>query len=283
MRCLRWLLFGSLFAGCAGPRAVGATALVAPMGAGRVTVVQASEVEWEALNPARGDKSPRAATLWGDRNASGPTGFLVRFSDGFSSPPHIHNVSYRGVVLRGLVHNDDPNADDQWMPVGSFWTQPKGAAHVTAAMGSDVLAYIEIEEGPYLVHPVDQAFDMDEVPINVDTSNLVWLDAPGMTRSEVAQIAYLWGEPGTRALNGTLIRLPAGFDGELRAYGPSFRAVVVEGRIRHEAIARGAANLEPGSLFESEDAVAHRVACGDGSACVVYVRAEGEFEVVADP
>ena len=74
-------------------------------------VILASEVKWEQLNPARGDKSPKAATLWGDRKGSVPTGFLVKFMDGFSSPPHIHNVSYCGVVISGLIHNDDPNAD----------------------------------------------------------------------------------------------------------------------------------------------------------------------------
>jgi hypothetical protein len=83
-------------------------------------VVLTSEVNWEQLNPARGDKSPKAGTLWGDRNGPGPTGFLLKPADGFKSPPHIHNVSYRGVVISGLVHNDDPNADDMWMPTGSF-------------------------------------------------------------------------------------------------------------------------------------------------------------------
>ncbi|MEW8217519.1 MAG: DUF4437 domain-containing protein, partial [Candidatus Thiodiazotropha taylori] len=30
-------------------------------------VVLASEIDWQQLNPARGDKSPQAGTLWGDR------------------------------------------------------------------------------------------------------------------------------------------------------------------------------------------------------------------------
>lgn len=61
----------------------------------RSVVLGFDELSWQALNPLRGDKSPQAATLWGDRNGLAPTGFLVRFVDGFSSPPHIHNVSYR--------------------------------------------------------------------------------------------------------------------------------------------------------------------------------------------
>ena len=146
-------------------------------------VILTSEVKWELLNPARGDKSPKAGTLWGDRKGSGPTGFLVKFVDGFSSPPHIHNITYRGVVIRGLIHNDDPNAENMWMPVGSFWTQPKGEVHITAAKGSTNVAYIEIDKGPYLVLPPKEAFDSGERPINVDASNIVWIDQPGMPAS----------------------------------------------------------------------------------------------------
>ena len=40
-------------------------------------VVLISEVEWEQLNPARGDKSPQAGTLWGDRKGTVATGFLA--------------------------------------------------------------------------------------------------------------------------------------------------------------------------------------------------------------
>ena len=155
-----------------------------------VEVVLASEVQWEHLNPARGDLAPKAGTLWGDRNGTGPTGFLLRPSDGFQSPPHTHNVSYRGVVIRGLIHNDDPNADRMWMPAGSFWTQPKGGVHITAAQGRDSLAYIEIEEGPYLVLPVEKEFHSGEIPINVDESNLIWLDASNIVWIDA---------PGTKA------------------------------------------------------------------------------------
>jgi hypothetical protein len=138
-------------------------------------VVLKSEVAWTYLNPARGDKAPMAGTLWGDRSGTGPTGFLLKPKDGFESPPHIHNVSYRGVVISGVIHNDDPNAADMWMPAGSFWTQPKGEVHITAAKGTETLAYIEIEEGPYLVLPAEKAFDSGERPVNVDKSNIVWL------------------------------------------------------------------------------------------------------------
>ena len=155
-------------------------------------VILASEVKWEKLNPARGDKSPQAGTLWGDRKGTVSTGFLARFVDGFSSPPHIHNAIYRAVVISGTIHNDAPDAVDMWMPAGSFWTQPKGEVHITAARGATNVALVEVDKGPYLVLPIEEAFDSGKRPVNVDASNIVWVDQPGMQASANGpKVAYL--------------------------------------------------------------------------------------------
>ena len=120
---------------------------------------------------------------------------LVKFQKGFSSPPHIHNITYRGIVIDGLMHNDDPSAEKMWLPSGSFWTQPAGESHITAANGDDNLIYLEIDSGPYLVKPVEQAFDNGERPINMTENNLFWLNVKDATWLEAgnAQISYLWG------------------------------------------------------------------------------------------
>lgn len=94
-------------------------------------VVLSAEIDWQQLNPAQGDQSPQAGTIWGDRNGTEATGFLAKFVDGFSSPPHIHNVTYRAMVIQELIHNDDPDAEKMWMLAGFFWTQPAGEAHIT--------------------------------------------------------------------------------------------------------------------------------------------------------
>ena len=152
-------------------------------------------------------------------------------------PPTSSNVSYRGVVLAGQVHNDDPDAENQWMPAGSFWTQPKGGVHITSAQGQYNLAYIEIEDGPYLVQPTEEAFHSGEVPINVDPTNLVWLpagDIQWMTPDHLpagCEVAFLWGEPQTNGRHGTFLRLPAGFSGHLLAQDDC-RAVVVQGALQ---------------------------------------------------
>ena len=51
-------------------------------------VIPANKVKWGYLNPLRGDQSPVAADLWGDRTADTATGMLVRFKKG-SSPCRI--------------------------------------------------------------------------------------------------------------------------------------------------------------------------------------------------
>lgn len=243
-------------------------------------VVLASEVEWEQLNPARGDASPKAGTLWGDRKGTVPTGFLARFVDGFSSPPHIHPVTYRAVVISGSIHNDDPDAAKMWMPAGSFWTQPKGEVHITSAKGGDNIALVEIDKAPYLVRSFKEAYDSGEKPINVDASNIVWVDLPGMPASANGpKIAYLWGKLLDGQSNGSFVKLPAGFSGKIHSHGTTFRAVVIKGQPQY--LEDGVKTLEPGSYFGSNGETVHEISSAEAAESVIYIRTNGMYEVVA--
>ena len=93
------------------------------------------------------------------------------------------------------MHNDDPNADKLWMPAGSFWTQPAGENHITAASGESNLIFLEIDSGPYLVKPSKEQFDNGERPVNLHASNLVWLGADYLDfiKSDNVELAPLWG------------------------------------------------------------------------------------------
>lgn len=252
----------------------------ASFAAAQTEVVLTSEVTFDKLNPARGDQSPQAGTLWGDRNGTAATGFLFRPVDGFESPPHIHNVTYRGVVISGLVHNDDPTATEMWMPSGSFWTQPAGEPHITSAVGTDTMAYIEIDEGPYLVMPTTEAFDHGERPVNLDATNLVWLDARtthwiDLTDGPGPQVAFLWGNPQDDAPDGALLKLPAGFTGELRSNATQLRAVVIQG-----TPTLGDQTLETGSYFGSQGPTTHVLSVPTATGTLLYLRTEGgQFEV----
>ena len=246
-------------------------------------VVTADKVEWGWLNPLRGDKSPAAGKLWGDRTKNGPAGFLVKFKKGFSSPPHIHNITYRGVVIEGLLHNDDEKAKEQWLPAGSFWVQPAGEAHITAATGEANLAYIEIQEGPYLVKSTTEAFDNGERPLNVDKSNLVWLNASDITwikDNSGVQTAFLWGSHKEGELNASLIKFPAGFKGEIINNSPNLRAVIIQGSITHQTAKDDKVDvLDAGSYFGAAENSTHKISSEKES--IVYFRTNGKFEVAS--
>ncbi|TVZ10003.1 mannose-6-phosphate isomerase-like protein (cupin superfamily) [Cellulophaga sp. RHA_52] len=244
-------------------------------------VVTADNVEWGWLNPLRGDKSPAAGKLWGDRTKNEPAGFLVKFKKGFSSPPHIHNITYRGVVIQGLLHNDDEKAEKQWLPAGSYWQQPAGEAHITAADGQENLAFLDIQEGPYLVQPTSEAFDNGERPINVDKTNMVWLNAKDIKwvkeKSNV-QTAFLWGSHEENQLRATLLKLPAGFSGSIKNLSPNFRAVVISGGITHQFSKKDAKNeLQPGSYFGAKKGATSKITTEKET--VIYIRSNGNFEV----
>ncbi|MEM7676575.1 MAG: DUF4437 domain-containing protein, partial [Myxococcota bacterium] len=194
---------------------------------------------------------------------------LLRPVDGFRSPPHIHNVSYRAVVIRGLIHNDAPEAKDRWMAQGAYWTQAKGAVHITAAQGPETLAYIEIDEGPYLVWPVDRAFEADQKSRNIDAKDIAWTS----TKKDV-EVAALWGDSTNGGIHGSFFRIPPGFQGTLQNIGSSFRGVLVAG-----AFNLGEISLKPGAYFDAFEPTAQRISCEGKEACIVYTRTKGAFDV----
>lgn len=232
-----------------------------------------SDIEWSPLNPARGDNSPLAGNIWGDRTTEGATGFLVQFKKGFSSPPHIHNVTYRGIVLSGEVHNDDPEAANMWMPAGSYWTQPAGEAHITSAAGDFNMAYIEIQNGPYLVKPTDQAFDNGERPINMEASNVPWMrgDEIKWVKNEEVSIARLWNDPSGELVT-SLIKLPAGFTGFIDSQAEDFKAIVIKGTLSYEG-----KQLQPGSYIGSTGIATHTISNRTDQPIFIYVRAIGAY------
>lgn len=246
-------------------------------------VVSADEVTWGYLNPARGDKGPRAADLWGDRTKDTASGILLQFPEGFSSPPHIHNITYRGVVISGKLHNDDPKAENMWLPAGSFWMQPAGEVHITAANGNKNVAYIEINSGPYLVQPTEKAFDKGERPVNIDKSNIVWLSASdivGVGKSNV-KIAYLWGNTTEGKLRGSMLKLPANFKGKIRTNANTFKVIVIEGVLSY-TYNKGTKELEPGSYFGSSGYYNHGVSIKQEQESILYIRSNGKYEVLSD-
>ena len=246
-----------------------------------VKLVSANDINWGYLNPLRGELSPGAADLWGDRTKDTATGMLVRFKKGFESPPHIHNITYRGVVINGLMHNDDPNAGKMWLPSGSFWTQPAGESHITAANGEGNLIYLEIDSGPYLVQPSDEKFDNGERPVNLHRDNLVWLNNHDLhdIKAEGVKSSFLWDSNST--IGGTMVKLPVGFNGSISSQASEFRVVVISGEINYRANPKKAVkNLAAGSYIESSGKFSHNITNPTDREVTIYIRTNAKYQVM---
>ncbi|MEM9338826.1 MAG: DUF4437 domain-containing protein [Bacteroidota bacterium] len=253
-------------------------------------VMLSSEIEWEQLNPARGDQSPQAGTIWGSRKATIPrakrgmaTGFLAKFVDGFSSPPHIHNVTYRAVVIKGSIHNDDAEAENMWMTPGSFWTQPAGEAHITSAKGAENMALVEIDYGPYLVKPTSEAFDDGERPINIDASNVVWLNNQQTnwidTKSN-AELSFLFDSRQEDERKSLFVKLPPGYSGAIETTGNVLHAVVIKGVLHYTMPqSKEIKALDPGSYFGATDKAVHTLTNASDGQTIVYLRTNGAINV----
>jgi mannose-6-phosphate isomerase-like protein (cupin superfamily) len=251
-----------------------------------IHVTSVSNLKWEKLNPARGDKSPQAATLWGNRQGMAPTGFLVKFVDGFSSPPHIHNVSYRGIVISGQVHNDDPSAEKMWMPPGSYWTQPAGEPHITSAKGELNIAFIEIDNGPYLVKPKDKAFDNGERPFNIHRSNIIWridddIRYVPLWKSEKDQVTGTLMEvektASIQSKSGKLVVIV----GEVSFInGKSGDSGVFEGDPNDNTEDNVGQALAPGSFAEYSNTQTLSLGCFSETPCQVYIKSDDTVNVI---
>lgn len=243
-------------------------------------VLLSSEIKWEKLNPARGDQSPQAGTIWGDRKSEVPTGFLAKFVDGFSSPPHIHNVTYRAVVIQGLIHNDDPKAENMWMKPGSFWTQPEGEAHITSSKGESI-ALVEIDKGPYLVKPTEKAFDNGERPINIDVKNIVWLNSNKsnwVSKKSNAKISFLWEDLNNS--KGLFVKLPKGYSGTIRSEGKVLHSVVVRGELNYTLPNnKEVKELDEGSYFGATNKAIHKISNETNNDVIIYIRTSGSIKV----
>lgn len=253
----------------------------------KITIVKREDIKWNYLNPARGNKSPGAGNLWGDFREARATGYILKPKDGFKSPPHIHNVDYKAVIIEGKFHNGTAGEKEMWMGNGGYWTQPKGLVHETFAKdGKDRLALIEIEEGPYEVLAPKQAFENSDKQVRMDPSNIIWHNANDVkwideaASKAGAKVAYFWGSPEEGKFSGTFVKFPARFKGKLAVYGDDFKAVVVRGKPTLTLENKKSETLEPASFFGAEGGpFKQSVTSAPSEETILYIRTNGLYNV----
>jgi hypothetical protein len=89
-----------------------------------------------------------AGPAYGDLTR-GPHGTFVRMPPGFVSPVHIHTEDYWGVVISGVAANGLPGAKDVPLPVGSYWFQRGGEAHVTKCLSPSECVFFISQNGKF--------------------------------------------------------------------------------------------------------------------------------------
>ncbi len=72
----------------------------------------------------------KAAAAYGDLQ-NGAHGTFIKMPAGFVSKVHNHTGEYYAVVLSGVGVNGTPKSKDIPLPVGSYWSQNGGEAHIT--------------------------------------------------------------------------------------------------------------------------------------------------------
>ncbi len=72
----------------------------------------------------------QAAPAFGDLSKAAH-GTFIKMPAGFVSDLHTHTEDYYGVVISGVGVNSQGGRNDVPLPVGSYWLQRGGEAHVT--------------------------------------------------------------------------------------------------------------------------------------------------------
>ena len=89
-----------------------------------------------------------AAVAYGDL-AHGAHGTFIKMPAGFVSPVHTHTEDYWGVVISGVAANGIPGSRDIPLPVGSYWFQKGGEAHVTKCLSPNECIFFISQNGKF--------------------------------------------------------------------------------------------------------------------------------------
>ncbi|MEM9921649.1 MAG: DUF4437 domain-containing protein, partial [Bacteroidota bacterium] len=79
---------------------------------------------------------------------------------------------------------------------------------------------------------------------------------------------------------GNLLKLPAGFKGEILSEGQSFHAIVITGAAAYQMPqTKEIKSLDPGSYFTSNGKAKHSVETNNSSETIIYIRTNGKFHL----
>jgi hypothetical protein len=114
------------------------------------------------------------------------------------------------------------------------------------------------------------------------TSEVKWTYLNPARGDKAPMAGTLWGTPQDGQLNGTLVKLPAGFTGKIHSHASTFRAVVIQGQPLYQMPGETDVKaLVPDSYFSSKGERVHQISSKVGADNIIYVRTDGKFNVIS--
>lgn len=125
------------------------------------------------------------------------------------------------------------------------------------------------------MRPTDQAYDTGQRPMNIDGSNIVWIDT-----TSGAQIAYLWASQSNAPPSGTLIKLPRNFQGSLDTENSPVKAVVIQGQLKLRTMSiPSETTLSTASYFQTSNTPPIHLINNSDQDTILYLRTAGKIQL----
>jgi len=112
-------------------------------------------------------------------------------------------------------------------------------------------------------------------PVTLVPEQMKWTATPGVTG---VMIATAWGDPDKGA-HGAFHKLPAGFTSPLHTHSANTRLVVLSGTMAMSSADGKEMKFPPGSFYTQPNTFQHTTKCLAGAACVIYVEADGKWDM----
>jgi hypothetical protein len=98
--------------------------------------IAADEIRWQQQTP---NLPIMIGELWGDRNADGGFGEVVRLPPGFASKLHAHSGDFHGVLIKGIWVHEGPNGEGRNVRLtpGSYVRQAGGEMHIDRCVSEE--------------------------------------------------------------------------------------------------------------------------------------------------
>jgi len=218
---------------------------------------------------------------------------FVRVAAGGAIPPHLHTEGTYSIVIEGPMEIPVPidEKDAIVMGTGSAGFVPGATEHLMGCLNADEdCLFLIHQDGPFDVTPGDSVrvengtaarnIEAIEIPFS-DTERWVDVGVPGVDFRAV--VGNFGVADGTQ--HGTLVRVQPGMGIPPHFHSLEARGFVLFGDVEVPVPFNqtNPTSLQPGGYFSVPAMAVHEMNCASTTACVFYLRQDGNFDFTPVP